>query len=342
MRSITVFLLVVLLSSCSQQLMPSNGEGLESAAILEKQIVAGGGLANAPDAQFGRSVALEGERMVVTCECVGKAAVAYILERTETGVWKNVKTLQTPKPTRTYMEPQATLSGDTVVISSAETGIVSVFEQNEGGTNNWGLVKELRGSRLYYDGFGVSVSLEDNTLVVGAFMSNVGTTEYQGSAYVFQRNKGGINTWGQVAQLTARDGESWDSFGSSVAISGDTVIVGAYTDDIGNNFSQGSAYLFERSEGGANQWEQTQKLLASGALPQTWRLMVTRSSWVLTLITVTMVKGLLLFLNEEQRSGTGLKNSPLATQPEVTTLVPQWRLTGTPSWWGQSTMLLEE
>lgn len=267
MRSISVVLLVVLLSACSQGIVPTNDEALGSAAMMEKQIVAGGVVANAPNAQFGRSVALEGDRMVVTCECVGRAAVAYILERTGAGVWRNVKTLRTPKPTYTYMEPQATLSGDTVVISSAETGIVSVFEQNQGGLNNWGLVKELRGSRLYYDGFGEGISLDNNTLVVGAFMSNVGTTEYQGSAYVFQRHRGGINNWGQVAQLSASDGQSWDSFGSSVAVSGDTVVVGAYTDDSGSNFSQGSAYLFERDEGGVNQWGQTQKLLASAPLP---------------------------------------------------------------------------
>ena len=52
-----------------------------------------------------------------------------------------------------------------------------------------------------------------------------------------------------------------DLFGDSVAISGDTVVVGASFDDIGGNSAQGSAYIFERS--GAT-WTQQQKLHGLG------------------------------------------------------------------------------
>ena len=48
----------------------------------------------------------------------------------------------------------------------------------------------------------------------------------------------------QTAKLTASDGAAGDFFGMSVAMSGDTVVVGADSDDIGANANQGSAYVF--------------------------------------------------------------------------------------------------
>ena len=48
-----------------------------------------------------------------------------------------------------------------------------------------------------------------------------------GAAYIFERNAGGAGNWGQVKKLTAEDPAADDFFGNSVAISGDTVVVGA-------------------------------------------------------------------------------------------------------------------
>ena len=61
------------------------------------------------------------------------------------------------------------------------------------------------------------------------------------SAYVFARSG---ETWTERQKLTASDGALDDLFGDSVAVSGNTVVVGAYADDIGANYNQGSAYVF--------------------------------------------------------------------------------------------------
>ena len=58
----------------------------------------------------------------------------------------------------------------------------------------------------------------------------------------------------------ASDGATFDSFGNSVAISGDYALVGAYGDDIGANANQGSAYVFVRS---GSSWTQQDKLTAT-------------------------------------------------------------------------------
>ena len=104
--------------------------------------------------------------------------------------------------------------------------------------------------------FGYSISISGNTAVVGVPNDDVGGNTDQGSAYVFVRSG---STWGQQQKLAAADGAANDNFGFSVAISGDTVVVGAHFDDVGANTNQGSAYIFVRS---GTTWSQQQKLLA--------------------------------------------------------------------------------
>ncbi len=108
------------------------------------------------------------------------------------------------------------------------------------------------------DFFGTSVAISGDTAIVGAYFDDVGVNIAQGSAYVFTRS--GM-TWIQQAQLTAAGGASSDYFGRSVAISGDTAIVGAYRDDVGANVNQGSAFVFVRT---GTTWTQQAQLTAAG------------------------------------------------------------------------------
>src|SRR5262249_17272094 len=111
--------------------------------------------------------------------------------------------------------------------------------------------------------FGGSVAISGDTVVVGAHLVNVGANGSQGAAYIFTRSNGG---WTLQQRLTSNDGAFDDFFGASVAISGDTVVVGAWGKNIGGNVEQGAAYIFTRNVTG---WAQQQELLAIGidALP---------------------------------------------------------------------------
>jgi hypothetical protein len=91
------------------------------------------------------------------------------------------------------------------------------------------------------DRFGLSVAISGDTAVVGANCDTVGANVNQGSAYVFTRSGA---TWSQQQKLTAADGAASDYFGYSVAISGDTAVVGAYYHDVVGNHDQGSACIF--------------------------------------------------------------------------------------------------
>jgi len=105
------------------------------------------------------------------------------------------------------------------------------------------------------DYFGNSVSISGDTALIGA-RADDDNGYASGSVYVFRFAD---NQWTQEAKLLASDGEAGDSFGSSVFISGDTVVIGSPDDD-DNGSDSGSAYVFHRY---GTVWAQEDKLLAS-------------------------------------------------------------------------------
>jgi len=156
------------------------------------------------------------------------------------------------------------VSGDTIVVGADicvlgthNGGAAYVFTRNWGGAENWGQVKKLIASDgAGGDGFGNSVAVSGDTLVVGTPDADIGGQKNAGAAYLFTRNQGGTDNWGQVKKLTASDGAAYDNFGDSVTISSDTIVVGApwYENTLG------AAYLFTRNQGGVDNWGQVKKL----------------------------------------------------------------------------------
>ena len=61
--------------------------------------------------------------------------------------------------------------------------------------------------------------------------SHPGSHDAAGAAYVFERNAGGADNWGQVERITAQDAAADDRFGQDVSISGDVIAIGANQDD---------------------------------------------------------------------------------------------------------------
>jgi FG-GAP repeat len=108
------------------------------------------------------------------------------------------------------------------------------------------------------DFFGYSVALAGDTALVGVRNRTVGSNAYQGAAYVFVRSG---STWTQEGgELTVPDGAAKDTFGSSVAIDGDTALIGAPSHQVSDNAAQGAAYVFVRS---GNSWTQQGAVLTA-------------------------------------------------------------------------------
>ena len=108
------------------------------------------------------------------------------------------------------------------------------------------------------DAFGECAVLRENTVVIGAPGHTHGGTRFAGAAYVFVRNG---DTWEQQAKLTADDAGKADRFGHSVAMVGESIIVGSPLNDTVGGKDTGAAYVYVRDN---NRWKQQAKLVAEG------------------------------------------------------------------------------
>lgn len=104
------------------------------------------------------------------------------------------------------------------------------------------------------DRFGESAAIDGDFAVFGAR----GVDGFTGAAYVFARSG---DDWSEQAKLTPTTAANVSQFGLSVAISGDTIVVGATGDDHAGS-SSGAAYVFVRT---GDEWTQQQKLTAADA-----------------------------------------------------------------------------
>lgn len=204
---------------------------------------------------FGDVVAISGDTVVVGAPQDGGGS-AYVFVR-DGGMWSQQQKL-TASDTASgdNFGESVAISGDLAVVAAPRddnfSGSAYVFVRAAGV---WTLEQKLLASdRSVGDFFGTSVAIDGETIVVGAEDSG----SFSGSAYVFVRNGG---MWIQQQKLTAGDAPAAANFGSSVAISGETTVIGARADAT-SGFDAGSAYVFVRS-GAA--WSQQQKLIANDA-----------------------------------------------------------------------------
>jgi tRNA threonylcarbamoyladenosine modification (KEOPS) complex Pcc1 subunit len=260
-----------------------------------------------PDDWLGYSLAISGDTLVVAGlgedssagggeadNAASEAGAAYVFTRSG-GVWSQQAYLKASNAEAgDEFGASVALSDDTLVVgayredssanggegdnSAMEAGAAYVFTRS-GGV--WSQQAYLKASNAEAgDGFGVSVALSEDTLVVGARYEagsagggeGDNTAPNAGAAYVFTRS-GGV--WSQQAYLKASNAEGSDGFGWSVALSGDTLVVGAYGEDSsagggeGDNTAStaGAAYVFTRS---GSVWSQQAYLKASNAEAGDW------------------------------------------------------------------------
>ncbi len=216
---------------------------------------------------FGTSVSISGDFAIVGARLDdddgSNSGSAYIFYRDQNGTdeWGQVaKITASDAAAGDRFGTSVSMSGGLAVIGAtgvgSAVGAAYIFERDGAGV--WNEVAILTASDgVANDVFGISVSISGYTALVGAW-AHPDNGILSGAAYVFQQDHGGTDIWGEVEKLTPSDGAAFDFFGGSVAISIDTAVVGAF----GDNSAAGSAYIFERDAGGADQWDQTAKLTA--------------------------------------------------------------------------------
>ena len=270
---------------------------------------------NAPNDYFGLSVAVSGDTVVVGAyaedssttgvnstanEDAVDSGAAYVFVRSGT-TWSQ----------QAYLKPSTTgagdvfgfsvaVSGDTVVVGShgedgSATGVNSTPDESASGAGaayvfvrsgtTWSQQAYLKASNTGVgDLFGFAVAVSGDTVVVGAVFEDSNTTGVNstannsandaGAAYVFVRSG---TTWTQQAYLKASNTGADDYFGVSIAVSGDTVVVGADLEDssttgvnsTANNSAAdaGAAYVFVRS---GTTWSEQAYLKASNTGAGDW------------------------------------------------------------------------
>ncbi len=203
---------------------------------------------------YGTSVSISGDIAVVGAPrfLPGQLGAAYVFRRNG-NAWSFQQRLMN---NQLDFGASVAVSGETIVVGdTGGNGRALVYRWN--GTT-WALETTLFNSGAGPgDLFGCSVAIEGDTLVVGTLADNTPAANDAGSATVFHRSG---TTWTEQAFLTASDPHFSDFFGSSVALNGDTLAVGAYFADAPGVLDAGAAYVFQRN---GTSWSQTAKLIAS-------------------------------------------------------------------------------
>ena len=239
----------------------------EDAEWVQEAVLVGGN--TDPNDAFGWSVGIDGGLAVVGAPYAGveQGGAAYTYRRDGLSWIQEERLEPSPGPALDVrgFGGSVGISGAIVLVGSAETtvgnreeaGAVYVFTRDD---STWQQTAELIASDANrMDHFGSSVAVEADTLVVGAPFSSV-----TGAAYVFGRLE---DVWIAEAKLLASDGAPLDEFGSAVAMSGDTLVVGAPWDICVGGIGAGSAYVFERDRLG---WVEQAKLTAGDADDLDW------------------------------------------------------------------------
>ena len=211
------------------------------------KLIAADGAAND---EFGIPVALDGDTAVIGAyhddhtddgNTIGNAGSAYVFTRVS-GVWsQKAKLIASDGAANDEFGISAAVHGDTVVVGARQDdtsdGAAYVFTEVSGVWKN--VAKLTADDGVANDEFGISVAVDGDTILVGAYQDD-DNGDLSGSAYVFTRDSAG--GWRQRDKLTASDGAASDRYGYSVGVSGDTVVVGAYSDD-SNEANTGAAYF---------------------------------------------------------------------------------------------------
>ena len=241
---------------------------------------------------FGSCMSLDGNNLIIGAplnystnsqtNTLTQSGAAYIFEKDALGNWLSVQKLfASDRQIQAFFGNTVSISGNTAVVGALyeskdeqgqnllpNSGAVYIFTKEPSGL--WVEKQKLVASDRSIDAkFGESVSISGNTIVIGASgeqkdIYGSGPLSNAGAIYVFKQNT--IGVWVEEQKLVASDRSMNAEFGGCVSILGNTIIVGAESEqkDISGSSSisnAGATYVFEKNFSGL--WVEKQKLVAS-------------------------------------------------------------------------------
>lgn len=230
---------------------------------LQQQVFASDGAANEV---FGTSVSISNDTAIVGAPFARVGAnfgqgAAYVFVRSGTTWTLQQKLSSSSGATGDQFGYSVSIDGD-LAVAGAPNALVNLrgaaYVFNRSGAT-WSQEAILTASDFgFMDNLGTSVAISGETVVAGAPKADIDVTSNQGAGYVFVRSG---TMWSEQAKLTGSLASADALSGSSVAISGDTIVIGAPFDDVVANGDLGSAYVFLRS---GTMWTQQARLTAPG------------------------------------------------------------------------------
>lgn len=238
--------------------------------------------------QFGNSLAVDGNYLIVGCSSqdydeneanyINDApGAAYVFEKDSNGNWiQTQKLVASDRARLDVFGDSVAISGEYAVVTApwededendANTldlaGSAFVFERDTNGV--WQRVQKIVASdRKAGMAFGESaLAIDGDHIAVGVFRetedgSGNNILGSAGAVYIFKRNAAG--NWNEEQKIVASDREIGEWFGASVALQGNTLVVGASQEYLlGNTSAQyGAVYVFEKD--GSGVWNEVQKI----------------------------------------------------------------------------------
>ena len=221
------------------------------------------------DDYFGDAITYSGDYLFIGAAgddsgALSRAGSVYIFHRNEGGEnhWGFVKKIWAEAPSASgHFGTSVAADGNVLLVGahgeSSYTGAAYIFYKDQGGTDNWGLVTKITGSGgENLDYFGKTTALSGDYALIGAYGYDgaTNTTAYSGAAYLFHKDEGGTDNWGELKLLEAPTPAANEYFGNSIAISGDYIAAGDGRRTTGAGTRAGEVYIFYKDQDGTDAW----------------------------------------------------------------------------------------
>jgi len=191
---------------------------------------------------FGDAVAIDGSTLVVGAFLDGErapnAGAAYVFTR-KGSLWTQQAKLTASNASEfAFFGSAVAVKGDHVVVGAPTAETAYVFTQHGKAWTEDAVLSASDALEGDYSAFGAAVAIDHDTVLIGAPTEGHAAPE-TGAAYLFRRHG---HRWAQDQKIIAPDGVGEDEFGTSVAIEGKQLVVGAPFREPGN---QGALYIFD-------------------------------------------------------------------------------------------------
>ncbi|MFZ6027683.1 MAG: hypothetical protein ACOYYS_08215 [Chloroflexota bacterium] len=196
---------------------------------------------------FGRSLAVDGDTALIGADGVDDSRGAvYIVTHNGQGGWSTPALLAQGGAQEDRFGHAVDLNGNTALVGAHAADIGTTSDQGAAyaftyADAAWSEPVTLTASDgVAYDNFGYDVAIAGDTALVGAYRADLADNTTQGAAYTFRRS---ANGW-EEQKISASDGLADDKFGYAVALSTETLLVGAPSATVDSNDNQGAAYFY--------------------------------------------------------------------------------------------------